>query len=263
MTHERTGNGRGGALSVPRPARPRRFRRLPVAAAALSVLGALAILVATGVIWPGRIFAAPYEVRGVDVSSYQGGIDWELLAGDDLEFAYIKATEGSSSVDRRFAASWEGARRTDLLVGAYHFLSFESSGEAQARHVIETVPADATLPIAVDVEYYGDYFAHPPSRAEVDAILAPLLEELTAHYGAPPVIYATPAAYDAYIAGAYPDSPIWIRSVVVPPRLSDGRDWTFWQYSHRDRRPGYDGEEPYIDMNVYRGTRAQLTELTG
>lgn len=238
-----------------------RARLIMLALAVLAALGALAGFIASGMIWPGRIFAAGHETRGVDVSSYQGDIDWDVLAGQDLDFAYIKATEGSSTVDSRFEANWTAARETDLLVGAYHFMSFETPGGRQAQHVIDTVPADGTLPVAVDVEFYGDYFAHPPTRAEVDAILAPLLERLEDHYGVPPVIYATPEAYGRYISGSYADNPIWIRSVVLPPMLDDGRDWALWQYSHRDRLSGYDGEEEYIDMNVFRGSIDDLGEL--
>ncbi|MGP9746350.1 GH25 family lysozyme [Brachybacterium sp. AOP29-B2-41] len=249
-------------------ARSGRARRLSRSALLRSVLlplaavaSALAVLVATGVVWPGRIFAHGYEVRGADVSSYQGEIDWPTFAGDDLDFAYIKATEGSSYVDEQFTQNWEHARDTGLFVGAYHFVSFESSGRSQAQHVIDTVGGDGALPNAVDIEFYGDYFEDPPSREAVDTILAPLLEELTEHYGVPPVIYTTADAYDLYIAGAYPDSPIWIRSVVLPPDLNDGRGWTFWQYSHRDHRDGYDGEERYVDMNVFTGSRAELAAL--
>jgi lysozyme len=55
---------------------------------------------------------------------------------------------------------------------------------------------------------------------------------------------------------------VWIRSIAVPPSLSDGRDWTFWQYSNRDRLDGYDGMEPYIDMNAFAGTREELESMT-
>ena len=224
-------------------------------------LGVLTALIWSGVIWPGRIFAAGHEVRGVDVSSYQGEIDWAVLAEQGIDFAYIKATEGSSTVDSRFEANWPDALDTDLLVGAYHFMSFETPGARQAQHVIDTVPDGATLPIAVDVEFYGDFFQDPPSRADVDAILGPLLDRLEQHYGVPPVIYATPEAYDRYISDGYPDNPIWIRSVVLPPALDDGRVWAIWQYSHRDRLSGYQGDEHYIDMNAFSGTTEELARL--
>ncbi|WP_125778331.1 GH25 family lysozyme [Antribacter gilvus] len=234
-----------------------------VAAAVVVALGVLGALVATGVLWPNRLFAAGYEVRGVDVAHYQGTVDWDVLAEQDLQFAYLKATEGSSHVDERFADNWAGATSTPLLVGAYHFMSYESPGEAQAANVVATVPAEpGTLPPVVDLEHYGGYFEDPPTADTVQAILDPLLARLEEHYGAPPVIYTTQDAYDAYVRDAYPRNPIWIRSVAVPPRLPDGRGWTIWQYSNRDRLPGYAGVEEYIDVNVYAGTLEELRATT-
>jgi len=51
--------------------------------------------------------------------------------------------------------------------------------------------------------------------------------------------------------------------VLLPPVMPDGRDWAFWQYSHRDSLPGYDGEEHYIDMNVFDGSVRELRALAG
>ena len=243
---------------------PRHRRRIGIAAAILVVaVAVVAALVATGVLWPTRVLASGYATRGVDVSVYQGTIDWEVLGNEDIDFAILKSTEGSGSQDSQFAANWAGARNTDLVVGAYHFMSFESAGETQAENVIATVPAEAgTLPVTVDLEYYGDFFDHPPSVSLVREILDPLLAALEEHYGAPPIIYATQKAYDRYLQDAYPDNPIWIRSVATEPSLPDGRDWTFWQYSNRDRLPGYDGEEEFIDMNVFEGSLDDLRALT-
>ena len=229
------------------------------ATVALVVVALVAALVVRGVLWPNRLLAARYEVRGVDVSSYQGEIDWPVLAGQDIDFAYVKATEGSGFVDSRFAENLRGARDAGLLVGAYHFFSFESPGRSQAEQVIATVPADrGLLPVAVDVEHYGTFFRDPPDADKVRAELEVLVATLREHYGVEPVIYATQAAYSRYVAGGFPDTPLWIRAVYLPPRVSDGRDWTFWQYSHRDRLDGYDGEESFIDMNVFWGDLADL-----
>ena len=235
---------------------------LSTAAVALVVIAVAAALVAQGVLWPNRLFAARYEVRGVDVSAYQGTIDWPTIARQDVDFAYVKATEGSSFVDRQFEANLRGAREAGLLVGAYHFFSFESSGRSQAAHVLATVPDDEDLlPVAVDVEYYGSFHDHPPDAAEVRSELSALIEALRAR-GPEPVVYATRSAYDRYIAGGFPETQIWIRSVIVPPpAMSDGREWTFWQYSNRDRLDGYDGEESFIDMNVFHGDLDELHAL--
>jgi lysozyme len=230
----------------------RRLRRAAlIGGVAVSALALLTVLVATGVVWPNRWFAASYPVRGVDVSSYQGQIDWPALAVEDIDFAYLKATEGSSDRDERFAENWAEARKTRLAVGAYHFFSFESRGESQAANIVATVPDDeGTLPIVVDVEFYGDFSRDRPPRETVRRNLDALVAKLRSHYGRPPILYATTESYDAYLRDAYPDEPIWIRSVLLPTSLSDGREWTMWQYSNRDRLNGYDGEEFYIDLNV-------------
>lgn len=249
MSGERAGRGRGR-------------RALAVAVGAVVVLlGVLALLVWNGVLWPNRLAADRYAVRGVDVSAYQGEIDWPVLADQDLDFAFIKATEGSAHEDERFAASWEGARATDLLVGAYHFLSFESPGADQAAHMIDVVPAESgTLPPVVDVEYYGDFAADPPTVDELRGILDPMLDALEEHYGVPPILYTTQQIRADYLGDDYDRYPLWIRSVASTPDLPR-RDWEFWQYSDRDTLPGYAGEEEHIDMNVFDGTLADLRAL--
>ena len=83
---------------------------------------------------------------GIDVSAYQGEIDWQILSKNNIFFAYIKATEGSSFVDKNFAYNFSEAQKTDLHVGAYHFFSYDSSGEIQAQNFIENViPFDGIL----------------------------------------------------------------------------------------------------------------------
>ena len=80
------------------------------------------------------------------------------LKEQNIEFIYIKATEGSTSQDDRFAENWENAEKAGLLSGAYHFFSYDSAGKTQAENFINTVGKDIKgrmLPV-VDVEYYGD-----------------------------------------------------------------------------------------------------------
>jgi len=241
---------------------PRR-RRLVIAGAvaALAVL-VIAALLFTGTLWPTRTVALRYPVQGVDVSAYQGTINWDALTSQDIEFAWIKATEGSSYQDPRFASNWAEAHDTDLLVGAYHFLSVDSPGTDQAANVIATVSRNrGDLPVVVDVECYAEYCDAPPPAATVKETLDPLLLAIEQHYGRPAVLYATRDWYERYLAGSYPDNPIWFRSVATSPHLADDRDWTFWQWSAREQLDGYDGDEKFIDMNALRGNREELESL--
>ncbi|WP_040195740.1 GH25 family lysozyme [Candidatus Soleaferrea massiliensis] len=222
------------------------------------LLGALCTgyLFYTGILQFNHPDPEKYPVKGVDVSSYQGEIDWEVLASQDIRFAFIKATEGSGYQDPYFVSNWEQARSADVAVGAYHFFSYDSPGRQQAENFIAAVPKmEHALPPVIDVEFYGDYERNPPSKNAVVSSLQEMIDELETYYGVKPMLYATKKSYDLYISGGFPDHPIWIRDVFGFPKLSDSRDWSFWQYSNRMRLEGYDGAEPYIDMNVWNGTQ--------
>ena len=133
------------------------FNKILIALACLILLGgSLCAAFYFGILHMNYPELNGYTIKGVDVSSYQGDIDWDVLSSQGIEFAYIKATEGSSTVDRCFEANWQGASKTDLRIGAYHFFSFESSGENQAKLFCGTVKAlPDMLPPVIDVEFYG------------------------------------------------------------------------------------------------------------
>lgn len=226
----------------------------------LAVLAAALAAFVAGV-YQGRIrlalkMAEKYEVRGIDVSYYQGDIDWQVLE-NGLSFVYMKATEGSGHQDIRFEENLEGALNTDLAVGAYHFFSFESSGKTQADHYIEVVGNwDGMLVPAVDVEYYSSYDGIVDTEA-IRGELQLLLDELEAYYGRKPVIYTTMTAYRTLIQDGFKEYPLWIRNIYYQPILG-GRNWIFWQYSDKGMLEGYSGEEMFIDLNVFRGDRQEL-----
>ena len=224
------------------------------------LLGILFFLLWNGTILLNNPSMTEYPVRGVDVSSYQGEIDWKTLSSQNLSFAFIKATEGSSFVDPCFDYNYEQAQKTDLLIGAYHFFSYDSSGEDQAENFISTVSKiDNMLPPVIDLEFYGDKEKNPPKQKAVREQLDRMLKKLEDHYGQKPVIYATEKSYSLYLAGVYEEYDIWIRNVITGPSLSDNRQWTFWQYTNREQLTGYRGKEKYIDMNVFSGTPEEFS----
>lgn len=237
-----------------------RRKKLLLAFAVLFIVGLTAfLLVWNGVILLNNPSEERYPVRGVDVSAYQGLIEWETLSKQGISFAFIKATEGSSFTDIFFAYNYEQAQKTDLRIGAYHFFSFDSPGETQAAHFIETVPKiDSMLPPVIDLEFYGDKRQNPPQTEIVREQLTVLIGMLREHYGLSPILYATEETYERYLAGSFAENDIWIRGVYASPHLSDGRDWTFWQYTNRKRLEGYEGEERFIDMNVFAGTKEEF-----
>ena len=229
----------------------------------LVVSAASAALLYLGVIHINHPELKGYAVKGIDVSSFQGDIDWEMLSSQDIDFAYIKATEGSSTVDRCFSYNWTNASQTGLRIGAYHFFSFESAGTSQAELFCSTVePVDNMLPPVIDVEYYGRF--HSVSDIDAEAVkteLRSMVDLLTEHYGMKPVIYVSKETYATIIGDDFKDCDLWYRSVYwsVPA----GVNWTFWQYSNRHRLAGYNGSETYIDMNVFYGNKNEFSEYFG
>ena len=200
-----------------------------------------------------------YPIHGIDVSKYQGTIDWSAVADSGVKFVWIKATEGGDRLDERFQANWQGAKQAGIPHGAYHFVYWCRPPIEEAAWFEQNVPVeDEALPPVLDVE------ATPESRTckrhlERDATIADMkvmLEEMERHFGKRPIIYTTVDFYEAILSGgAFADYPIWVRSTKHNPAVPYGsRPWKFWQYQADGAIPGIEGD---VDRNVYYGTREQ------
>ena len=212
-----------------------------------------------GIIIPNAISTKFYPIKGIDVSSYQGEIEWDELQNQDIRFAFIKATEGSNFVDKYFVENWREVENTRLRIGAYHFFSFDSAGTTQAQNFIKTVPiTKKALPPVIDVEFYGDKEKDPPKRSKVQEELQTMVRMLEEHYGKSVILYTTKEAYNLYIKNSFTQCDIWIRDVFTKPKLSDKRSWTFWQYTDREKLEGYSGDEKFIDVNVFYGDEEEF-----
>ncbi len=199
---------------------------------------------------------------GVDVSSYQADIDMEKLKEQNIAFIYIKATEGSSSQDDRFAENWKNAEEASLLSGAYHFFSYDSEGKTQAENFIKTVGKDIKgrlIPV-VDVEYYGDKEKNPPVKEDVRRELKTYLSVIENEYGVKPMIYTRADIYQYYLKGEFDEYKKWISSLYTPLSLNYKDNWYIWQYYNRGVLEGYSGGEKYIDLNVLNKDKS-LDEL--
>ena len=204
------------------------------------------------------IIGSGYEVQGVDVSHFQGDIDWNVLEEQGISFAYIKATEGSSYVDPYLDKNYQGIRNTDLEYGFYHFLSLESSPETQFENFKAAV-GEYHMDIipAIDIEWYGDKRKNPPEKEVVLSTLLQMVSLFEQEYGQKPVVYTTQSYYFKYFRGEKPDFPLWIRNVYVSPF----QDWTIWQYTDRAAMNGYYGDEKYIDRDVIKDSEYKNIQI--
>ena len=193
-------------------------------------------------------------VHGVDVSRWQGEIDWPKLRGQGANFAYIKATDGGDHLDPMFRKNWRGAAEAGLKRGAYHFFYWCRTAGEQADWFIRNVPKTAgALPPVIDVEWNGESSCkRRPSRANVLEKMQVFMDKLERHYGQRPIIYTAPDFYRDNLEGAFPDHHFWLRSVAAhPAKVYPGRRWLLWQYSGSGLSHGVDGR---IDLNVFHGS---------
>lgn len=194
-----------------------------------------------------------YEVRGIDVSRHQGEIDWSKVATENIHFAYIKATEGSTYIDKNFDKNFTNAVKTNLRVGAYHFLSYDSTGVSQADNFIAKFPKmPGTLPPMIDIEF--DPATVLPDQAVSDQIISDLIQKIELHYGIKPVLYVNYDSYDMFIRGKYQDYPIWICDINKPAVMPKDQHITLWQHSHTGRLQGVNKGNSNVDLNIYTGT---------
>jgi lysozyme len=206
-----------------------------------------------------------YPIHGIDVSKYQGVIDWQAAAKSGVRFAYIKATEGGDRKDDMFEANWRGARAAGIPTGAYHFYYFCRPVEDQiAWFKTHVPPARDALPPVLDMEWNHKSptcKTRPPAdkvRADMEMFLA----QMQSFYGKRPIIYTTVDFHrDVLDDNALAHHDFWVRSVASHPteKYADRR-WTFWQYTATGSVPGVRGR---VDRNVFAGTEAQWQQFLG
>jgi len=206
--------------------------------------------------------AAQPGVYGLDVSGYQSVVDWSAVASAGVQFAYIKATEGTGLVNPDFASQYDGAYQAGLIRGTYHFaLPNLSSGAAQARYFVANGggwSADGhTLPGALDIEFnpYGRE-CYGLSRSAMVSWIASFTDAYHALTTVWPVIY-TATKWWAKCTGNYSGfadlDPLWIAGPTLGALPAGWSFYTFWQYASDGTLPG--------DQDVFNGASNQLLKI--
>lgn len=199
-----------------------------------------------------------YPVRGVDLSAHNGVVDFAALTEQGVDFAYLKATEGTDFTDRCFLDNTRLAKAKGIPCGAYHFFRFDTDGELQALNFHDALRGRAfELPPAIDIEEWGNPDGH--ATAKIVERLRKMLQTLE-RLGHRPILYTNKDGYYRFVRGNFDSYPLWICSFTDPPLESARTSWTFWQYSHRGR---LDGVEGHVDLDVFSGTEEAFRELAG
>lgn len=186
------------------------------------------------------------ERYGVDVSNHQGEIDWPEVAADDIDFAYIKASEGGDFTDASFDENWRGAGDAGLARGAYHFFTLCRPGLDQARHFVAVAPPDPdALAPAVDLELAGNC-SRRPAGVEVAAQLRAFLDVVETAWGRPALLYVGDDWERRYPVRARLDRRLWHFRFLRRPTVNNWAVWQIHGFAH------VDGIRGGVDLDLMR-----------
>lgn len=201
-----------------------------------------------------------FEIHGIDISHYQGKIDWEqlknaMIKGCPVRFVIIKSTEGSSRLDENFRENFNQSRDFGFIRGVYHFWSNKSTAREQAYYFLDQVHlTDGDLPPVLDIE-------HKPADKSVEDFQRDVLTWLHIvedKYHVKPIIYTYYKFKEQYLsAPVFEDYPYWIAHYYVDKVQYKGK-WKFWQHTDVGKLPGIKG---YVDFNIYNGSYYELKQL--
>ena len=139
-------------------------------------------------------------IQGIDVSHYQGSIDWRTVArSGEISYVYVKATEGSQLVDNTYRANIQGARKAGLKVGCYHFYRPNVSPQLQFQNMVSVVSLkhQDLIPI-IDIEVRGR-----EPLPNFQSKLRNFLKMVEKHYGVKPILYTSRDFYNKHLSGPF------------------------------------------------------------
>jgi lysozyme len=196
------------------------------------------------------------QLSGIDVSKWQGTVDWKSVQQAGIAFAFARATYGITEVDSCFNQNWQGMQQAGIIRGAYHFFLAADDPAQQAEFFIRTVrslgPND--LPPVIDVE------AGSGVNSNLAASVQTWLTTVEQGLGRRPIIYTAPSYWNENLTGGFGDYALWVAEYGVssPKAVNGWSNWTFWQYSSTGKVNGVNGP---VDLDEFNGTSQALAKL--
>ena len=203
-------------------------------------------------------------VEGIDVSHWQGDVDWRAVKRSGRRFAFAKATEGRSMVDEKFEQNWKNMKEAGIIRGAYHFAKPTTAAKPQARHFHKTVgPEPGDLPLVLDLED-GEEIGSQKLEQWVRAFV----DEIKSLSGEAPIIYSG-GFWKSHLNHMTDNLGCLLWLPQYGPKAENPRAWkrwTFWQYSdgtiNAARLRPVPGVGQSCDRNRFQGTVVQLRKFT-
>jgi lysozyme len=202
-----------------------------------------------------------YDIHGIDVSRYQEKINWKEIAGFKsgkdsvgITFAFVKATEGQSWLDKYFFYNWAETKKHNIIRGAYHYYKPNVNSAIQAANFIKHVKLHTgDLPPVLDIEEVGKYGSDNMKKG-----IKNWLKIIEKHYGVKPIIYTNAGFYKKYMSGKeFQGYHIWIAHYTKSTPNVD-KEWLFWQYSDKGVIKNI---RTKVALNVHKGTKEELLAI--
>jgi lysozyme len=198
-------------------------------------------------------------VKGVDVSVYQGTVNWSDVKAAGIDFAIARISDGSD-LDTEFATNWSGMKSAGLVRGAYQYFEPGENPTTQANIVISAVGmlGSGDLPVTADMETTGG-----ESAATIVSNLTTWANAVKAGTGKVPMVYTAEGYWDSDVASsAFSTNPLWVANwgVSCPDLPTGWSSWDFWQYSDSGTVGGISGA---VDLDEFNGTLVALQAFAG
>ncbi len=200
------------------------------------------------------------KVYGIDVSEFQGSINWSKVKAAGKDFALIRVSDGTGHLDPDFTNNWKNAKAAGLVVGAYQFFEPAENPTSQAdllvSHLTSVGYGAGDLPPVIDVEVTGG-----ASHATIIANVNTWLQRVMSRTGRLPSLYTSPGYWSGI--GSPTPSPLpymWVANwgVSCPSLPSPWGRLRFWQYSDTGSVSGISGN---VDLDEYNGSLAEMKGL--
>ena len=204
------------------------------------------------------LFANSSKVVGIDVSHYQGKINWSKVefVNDKypIEFVFIRATQGNDDNDNQFDHNWLECKRNNIIRGAYHYYRPNENSLEQAQNFIKTVKlSKGDLPPVLDIEKL-------PKEQSIENLkigLKRFLDKIEQHYEVQPIIYTGERYYEDFLKDEFSEYTFWIANYnFIDAEVNS--DYLIWQFTEQAKIKGI---REKVDVNIFNGSYEDLRDL--
>lgn len=205
-----------------------------------------------------KVCSTGEKTKGIDISKYQGNIDWFEVKNSGIEFAFARVSDGANNIDKTFSSNWISMKKAGLIRGSYQYFRPSQDASEQAYLFLNILNQNGGLEpndfgMVVDIEETEGL-----KSEDINSALGQWLEVVEKETNRTPIIYTGPSFWDSNkLDSAFSKYPLWVAHYTTScPLVPDAwKDWSIWQYSGSGSVPGINAS---TDLNVFNGNKLEL-----